>query len=291
MSVAYGGGPGGVGYGPAGRVNFGWIGESLQIFGKAAGIWIVGVLLYGIVSNAVNGLIVHVFPNPSYVAPPGPFGGVTTQFGIQYGTNSNVTVAGQGIAVLFGWVFGAFQLASLSRLAVRQVRGESVGFGDLIAGGPYFGNMLVLNLVMAFLYFAGFLAVCLGAFVVGAFFLPAADLVADGRSVPEALSQSVNGMKRDWLNATLFLFVFILLIIASVIPCGLGLFVTIPMLYITAALAYRDMIGMPGGSPPSELGYGTAAPGVWPPPPSAGPDAGAPPPQWGSGEPPPDRRL
>ena len=44
MSVAYGGGPGGAGYAPNGQVNFGWIGESFDLFKANVGVWLVAVL-------------------------------------------------------------------------------------------------------------------------------------------------------------------------------------------------------------------------------------------------------
>ena len=299
MSVAYGSQAGG--YAPPGRVNYDWIGQSWRFFGQAAGIWILAVLLYGIVSNVVDGIIATVFANPGYVAPPGPFGGMSARWGVQYGTNSNVTPLGQVLAGLFTWAFASFQSASLYRLAVKQVRGEAVSFGDAVGGGPYFVNMLVLTLLVFILSFLGVLAACLGVFVVAGLTLPASALVADGRSAVEAISQSFAGMKQDWLNAALFIFVFSLLVVASVIPCGLGLFVTIPMLHIVGALAYRDMIGMPGIAAPASP-YGAApygmpqagTPGVWPPPPGQAPPYGQPPaPSFGQppapsfGQPPP----
>lgn len=294
MSVAYGEPTGG--YVPPGRVNFGWIGESWQFLNGKAGTWILAILVYGIVSNAVNALIILMLPNPSYIAPPGPFGGSAMyRFGISYGANSNVTALGQIIGALVTWVLGSFQNASLYGMAVKQVRGEVISFSDAFGGGARLAPMLLLNLMLFFLYIAGTLAACVGALAVGAFLLPAQALVADGRSATEAVSQSLAGMKRDWLTAALFLFVFVLLVIASVIPCGLGLFVTIPMLYIVGALAYRDMIGMPGLVIPAPA-YGAgqygapppSAPGVWPPPPGQQPPYGQPPsPSFGQSPPPP----
>ena len=276
MSVPYGM-PASGAYQPPGRVNFGWIGESYTLFGKAAGIWVLGILLYGILNNIVDGILVHSFPNPNYVSPPGPFGESIYRFGIQYGTNSNVTAIGQVLGLLFMWLYGSFQSASLYHVAVKQVRGQNVAFGDLFSGGSYFGAMLLLNVALTALYVLGIFALCIGVFVVSAFFLPVAALVADGRTAGQALSESAGGMKKDWLSAILFVFVGSLLITASVLPCGLGLFVTIPMAHLVAALAYRDMIGMPGVIQAAPA-YGAAAPGVWPPAPSSAP----PPPQWGS---------
>jgi uncharacterized membrane protein len=253
------------------KVNFGWIGESWQIFGQAAGIWIVAVLLYGLVSNLIQGALTIVFHNPANIPPPNPFG-LPESFGARYGTNSSLTPLGQLISALFLWVFGAFQTASLYYMAVKQIRRESLSFGDLVGGGPYFGNMLLFNL----LYFVGMIlgavVFCLGIFIVMGLLLPGAALVADGESASNAVARSLDAMKQDWLTAALFSFVILLLMVVSVIPCGLGLFVTIPMLHIVSALAYRDMIGMPNTGAD---GYGydgpqPAAPppaGVWPPPP------------------------
>ena len=53
-------------------------------------------------------------------------------------------------------------------------------------------------------------------------------------------------MAKDLGRGVLFLFLFGILLFLSAIPCGLGLLVTLPMLYLISALAYRDMIGIPG---------------------------------------------
>jgi hypothetical protein len=302
MSVSYGGPPAGGaayggGYAPPGRVNFGWIGEAWGFVNQKAGTWILAIILYGIVTNVVNAIIIQALPNPGYIAPPNPFGTTEMRFGVAYGTNSNVTVLGQIVAGLFAWTFGAFQSASLYGVAVKQVRGELISFADAFGGGARFGQMLLLNLVLFFLYILGAVALCLGALVVGAFLLPAQALVADGKTFSEALAESVNAMKNDWLTAAGFVFVFTLLIVVSVIPCGLALLVTIPMLHIVGALAYRDMIGMPGpvsttGAFGAPGGYGAAQSGVWPPPPEARPPAfGQPPSSDPSSFSPPRRSL
>jgi len=107
----------------------------------------------------------------------------------------------------------------------------------------------------------------------------------------------MGAMKQDMWNAGAFVLVLGLLVAVSIIPCGLGLFVTLPMFFLVSALAYRDMIGMPGavsttgayGVPP---GYGASQSGVWPPPPEARPPAfGQPPSSDPSSFSPPRRSL
>ena len=283
MSVSYGGAvpSDGAAYAPPGRVNFGWIGEAYRFVNQAAWIWVLAILIYGIAQLVVTSSLIRAFPNPNYIPPPTPFGsGYSAHYGIQFGQNSNLTPIGQVIAALFLWTYGAFQNASLYGMAVKQVRGGQLAFGDAFGGGPRWAPMLLLNLILFFTYIAGIFALCVGLLVAAAFFWPAQAMVADGRSAPEALSASVNGMKQDWLNAVLLILMFGLLLVVSILPCGLGLFITIPMLYFMGALAYRDMVGMPGAGvgATDAPGYGTPPPGVWPPPPSAAPPAWPPPP-------------
>nr|MDQ2688519.1 hypothetical protein [Armatimonadota bacterium] len=213
----------------------------------------------------------------NYVSPPNPFGW-RYNFGVHYGTHSNLTPLGQMLSLAFSWVYGAFQSASLYRLAVRQVRGETVSLGDMFGGGPYFGAMLLFNLLYALASLVGIIAICVGVVVVMALLLPAPAMVADGESPTGALSRSLDAMKQDWLTATGFVFVFLLLMLASVIPCGLGLLVTVPMLHVISALAYRDMAGMPNVPGVGGVSYSAPPPGVWPPPPTYDPPGGPRPP-------------
>ena len=60
-----------------------------------------------------------------------------------------------------------------------------------------------------------------------------------------------------------------LLALVSALPLGLGLLVTVPMVFLLPALAYRDMVGMPGMVFPAPPSYDPPQAGVWPPPPTA----------------------
>ncbi len=271
MSVTQSGG-----FGDAPRkVNFSWIGEAWNIFGQAALIWVVAVLVYGLIENGVQAGFKALFPNPGYVAPPNPFGQqYHIDFGVHYGTgnNSNLTPLGQMLSLLFLWVFGSFQNASLYRMAVKQVRREPVLLADAVGGGPVFAAMLVFNLFAALAALAGTLLLCVGVFFALALLLPGYALVADGADASSALSRSITAMKQDLLSGAGFVFVMGLVLLVSIVPCGLGLFVMVPMLHIVSALAYRDMIGMPGSTvSASGPDYGMAQPGVWPAPPTVPP--------------------
>ncbi|BDI30204.1 hypothetical protein CCAX7_22550 [Capsulimonas corticalis] len=255
----------GGGYAAPRRVNYGWIGESWQLFTQAAGAWILLLLANVVVSLIISFGLQAMFPNTNYT-PPTP-GASPWQV---MATSQKMSSLGQFLSYVISWLTGGFFAACFYGLAVKQVRGQAVGVGDAFGGGPYYGQMLLATLVLGLLAGGGALVFCLGFFVVLGLMLPMQAMVADGVPAMEAISRSFEAMKADWLSAALFYIVMFLLILVSAIPCGLGLLATAPMTYLIAALAYRDMVGMPGANSGFTPNYGAPQPGVWPPPPGAG---------------------
>lgn len=287
---------------PAGRVNFDWITESWKFFMAHAGIWVAATLaligpsvVLGVASYAyffVSMLHSGVFsppppgsalprPAPPMIFAPGNVGKILTlEFGV----------------ILVMAVYSAFLYGGMFRMAVRQVRGLSLTYRDIFAGGPLFGRMLGAMFLLGFGTYA-LEAICVGpgylmlwlhikpagaAVATGLGFLllfcllpvftglllPAFALMADGVPVFPALRRSIRAMKAHWLPAAGFVFILGLLVYASEIPCFIGLLATIPMVFLVTALAYRDLSGMPDVLPPPSPQYLPVAPGVWPPPPT-----------------------
>ena len=95
--------------------------------------------------------------------------------------------------------------------------------------------------------------------------------MADGGGVGASWRRSVAAMRAQWLLAALFLSLLsVIYIVASFVPLALGLLVVLPLLCLSSALAYRDMVGMPGRVFPAPPDYGPPQEGVWPPPPTVG---------------------
>ena len=301
MNAAYGD-PSNVNSPSQGRVNFGWITESWQLFMAHAGIWIIAALaligpsiLFGVgfYAYVLMSMFPHGFapPTPGATLPP-----PTPPAMFAPGNVGKILTLELGVLLIF-FLYSAFLYGGMFRMAVRQVRGLPPTYRDIFAGGPLFGRMLGAMFLLGFGIY-GLEAVCVGpgylmlflhanpvgaavALVLGflllfcllpvvtGLLLPAFALMADGVVVFEALRRSVRAMKGQWLPAAGFIFVLGLLIYASEIPCGLGLLATIPMIFLTTALAYRDLAGMPDVLPPPAPYYPPPAPGVWPPPPTA----------------------
>lgn len=278
MNPGYGNaGYGGPSAAPPGKVNFGWIGEAWGLFSANMGVWILSVLLIFLVPIIV-GALVGAFVGATgglhpYTPTPGasPYAGRTFS---PFETGSWATMLSGGLPLdvslglrLFSLLWTTFFLGGVSRMAVMQVRGQTANFADLFSGGPLFLSMLGFYLVAQILGGVGLLLCILPAFIVAGLLLPGYALIADGASLGDAFSRSIDGMKQDWLSAAGFALVLGLLVLVSAIPCGLGLLVTMPMTWLISALAYRDMVGMPN-PPGAAVGGVPPAPGVWPPPPS-----------------------
>ena len=302
MSVAYGGPPGGAGYQPPGRVNFGWIGESFNLFKANPSVWLVAALmallpvLVGFVIGGALGAASVLHPSATGT---NPFGGGTNPFGGGAGAFASPLppALNFGIRVVTA-LYTAWLYSGIFQVAVKQVRGEMISTGDIFSGGPMVWRMLGFNIIYGLAVFIGTLFCFVPGFLLGGLLFPGYALIADGESVGNAVSRSFDAMKQDMWNAAAFVLIMGLLVAVSIIPCGLGLFVTLPMFFLTSALAYRDMVGMPGTGPAMpgySAPYGTqpgvwpTAPGAWPPPPQQYP--AAPPPQAYPPSEPPRRSL
>ncbi len=253
------------------KVRFEWIGEAWQLFVAQAGTWVVSILITGLVilgityggifALGLNAAILNAAP----ASPTNPFSNPAFAM---------YSMPGYWFVQLATYIVSAFFYSGLFSMGVAQVRGQEISVGMLFQGAPRMLSFFLLQLLTGIAVFVGTILCILPGLVVSAMLYPAFALVADGVPLGEAINKSTNAIKQDWLQGALFVLLFGLIYIASCLPCGLGLFATLPMAVLIPALAYRDMIGMPAGpglqfDPNAPYYTGPAAPGVWPPPPGA----------------------
>jgi uncharacterized membrane protein len=223
-------------------IKWSWFGEAWKYFGAAPGVWIASV----------------VIPFLPLILGQALLGG--TQAILGYVSNSGRDVSAPGMAVMSGAALLGFALvlvalairvifnASISVIANKQVRGEPVEIRDLFRRDAVVWSMFAFTIIFTALFFVGALAFYLPALLVLAFVPPGMALVADGAGAGESISRAFNILKSDWLGAVLFALTWNILLLVSIVPCGLGLLVTLPMVHILMALMYRDVIGKPTGS-------------------------------------------
>jgi len=223
-----------------GRVNYGWMSEAFNYFTDAMGVWVVFMLIACVVGVICRFLVNSVFTVPdasmAYHAP--------LPDGFQWLSFFQDTSMAQKIFWnIINLFTGAFFGSNAYHLALLQVKGKKVTFGDMFTGVRTFGQNFVFNLIYTAGVFAGCLGFCVGTFVVAGILLPGYALIADGENAIDACSRSVAAMKGDVANAALFSFSLVFVLLLCLLPCGIGLFAFGPMMYLISALAYRDMIG------------------------------------------------
>ena len=123
----------------------------------------------------------------------------------------------------------------------------------------------------------------LPGFVVYGLLMLTLPLIIDrNMGVIEAMNESWNTLKNDWLNATVFHFVIFVIGYIGIVACGIGLLFTLPLYFLAVASVYRDFyLGRPVEGPMEPFHYTqnpSAAPNyppspTTPPPPPSEPSA------------------
>jgi uncharacterized membrane protein len=146
---------------------------------------------------------------------------------------------------LVGLVVGSYLAGGIASFALKVARGQPVAFGDVFAGGPYFGRMFVAAFCGAIAVIIGSILCLVPGIIVGLGISQYSYLVVDqGLGGIDALKKSweiTNGHK---LNLFLFGLLAFLVVIAGYIACLIGaLLGSLPILTIAAAYIYLRIKG------------------------------------------------
>jgi len=159
----------------------------------------------------------------------------------------------------------SFLYSGFFRTAIKQARGQAISVADLFSGRDCFLSvfryqillLLAFICVYAIFYLPALivpgiqiltiLAAYLAVFLINASMFFALPLIVDRRAgVLEAMRKSIELTRSNLIMYAIFIFVVALLSFVGVVGCGIGLIVTIPFLITVPAVAYRDVIGLPG---------------------------------------------
>jgi len=253
------------------QVRWEWIGEGWKMFTDQWLTWVLMQLVFFLIVSVVMApFLLIIFAVASSMSDSG---GGTAIIILLY------PVMYLAIILVSTWL-----LSGLYGAAFRQLRGGQLAIGDLFSGTPYFLRVLGASLLMGIMIgIGGALCVIPGLIVAGLVFFTI-PLVVEGNQGPiDAIRNSIELTKQEWLMFAVFAFVLGLLAQAGAILCGVGALATFPLLFLTHAVAYRDCVGVSGAR-----GFTPAMP---PPPPQYGaqPQYGVsqqPPPQYGAPQPP-----
>ena len=211
MSVPYGYKPY---YGPTGRVDFGWIGESWNIFKQSWWIWVLSAVIYmAVIVAAIVPFELAIINNASKinsVQGSNPFG--SNPYAILSLVPWYWLVLFYGVTLIVSLMMGASYL----HMGLKAVRREAVTFGDAFGGFRAIGKLFVLALAIALVGIALSIipwilpkAVQTGAYLICSLLslafsaciypllMPTPAMIVDGAGPFEAAMQSINVMKRS----------------------------------------------------------------------------------------------
>jgi hypothetical protein len=248
------------------EVRWEWIGHAWKLFTSDPGTWILMFLTVFILLTLCNipiylmfGLAIFSgrdFDEPSTGADLG-------------GADLGAMSLGLLIPIIFLYIFVTcvflFLLSGLYRTAIKQARGQSISLADLFSGRDCFlsvvGYQFLLIIISIFLYMVFFLPALIIPGIEGLTLLAASlvyllfsglmfyalPLIIDRRAgVLEAMRKSIELTRSNIIMYTIFFVVVMLLSGVGFFACIIGLFVTLPFFITVPAVAYRDVLGLPG---------------------------------------------
>ena len=180
-----------------------------------------------------------------------------------------VTMVMELVFGLVGMILVTVLMGGLYRMAIKQVRGETISFNDVLSAKDVAGPLVLASIIVSLFTMAGGIACGVGSLVVGAVLMFTIPLVVDQRlPAMDAVRQSYEMLKQDWLMATGFYLLAALIGELGFVACGVGILATFPIFILSIAITYRNY--MTGGMQPAMPGAGPMVPGVYTPPPSGG---------------------
>ena len=200
-----------------------------------------------------------VIDNSSAFVPSMIVGGIlfyAWSFAVTLGVNSLLFGSALAVNVSLSQSLGAMAIqqvlnsvlagltAGMSVIALRAVRGETTGIGDLFSPYRKFLPVTAAYFLSVLLTLAGMVCLILPGLVIGALAQWIYLYVVDqGLSPVEAARAIRDDFRGQYGLALAYIFVFGLLSGLGVIFCGFGILITYPMFPVALALAYNAKYG------------------------------------------------
>lgn len=148
--------------------------------------------------------------------------------------------------IMLGIPFGIVQVViagALIHVALKQIRGEGARVGALLEIGDVVGKLVLLGLIETVLSAIAGLLCLLPALVAWSLLMFAVPLVVEQKMEPlDAIRQSFNMLKSQWLMALVFNVAAALVSAAGAILCCVGVVLSMPLYELSVALLYDDFV-------------------------------------------------
>jgi uncharacterized membrane protein len=215
---------------PTEAVGFGWNALMKNFAGIALPIAVAAFVaavpgaLIGFVYGLMASLVAE-YVDPSFIS---------VLSGLVQATSSIVSIC-----------VSSYITGGIASFALKVARGQPVAFGDVFAGGPYFGRMFVAALCGGIAVVLGSMLCLVPGIIVGLGISQYSYIVVDqGLGGIDALKKSWEMTNGHKMNIFVFALLAIGVVIAGYIACILGaLLVSAPVLCIAAAYIYLRIKG------------------------------------------------
>ncbi len=216
----------------AGQYEFGVMDTISAAWGKTKGIkrYIIGagILLYFIAGIAL-GIVMAIMMPAAMGGEPDPFAMLGMQLVLQPVM----------LAVVMPFVGG------IVVMCLKQIQGREVVFGDLFSVFnktlPLFLAAILINILVSI----GFLLLILPGIYLGVCYLLVVPLIIDrDLGVWEAMEASRKAITKRWFSVFGLYLLLLLIVLVSMIPLGIGLLWTIPLMAMSFMMMYQKMFGI-----------------------------------------------
>lgn len=135
--------------------------------------------------------------------------------------------------------------AGLAYMGIRKVAGDPISWRMVCTGFSDSGKVLVATILKFVLIFIGFLILVLPGIYLAIGYSMTIPLIVDRKMSPwQAMETSRKAVHRVWWRVFGLYLVMGLLFAVSMVPLGIGLIWTWPMLFILAGVVYRTLFGV-----------------------------------------------
>ncbi len=135
----------------------------------------------------------------------------------------------------------AFLVGGMVRMASNQLRGRAPRVEDLFSVSDCWFDLLLTGVLYGAATALGNMLCVIPGLIVSSLFMLAVPLVVEGRlPATGALIQSWASLKSQWLTATVFHLLLVLLAVSGFVLCGIGVLLTGPLYSLSIAILYRD---------------------------------------------------
>ncbi|WP_422925801.1 hypothetical protein [Singulisphaera sp. PoT] len=227
------------------KVRFDAISEAWELYKQAWITWTLIALVVIVAYALINTALAGIFGIPKPVNPGG------FKFVIRPGARPFHAII---VMIVTGFLVGP-----MIRIACKQVRGIPIQFDELFNISDVFANLIVGSILAGLAVLVGLGCCVVPGLVIAGLLMFTLPLIVDGGLSPtQAIGQSFQALKGQWLQATLLHLVISFLASLGAACCGVGVLVTAPLYSLTVAVLYRDFFLAKGLGAKDKPGwYGT----------------------------------